>query len=463
MAKTNWGMNDTVLPSDMNLIGTEINALKTATTDMDEKMPELILSATPPSDPTPQTWWYEDLGDDFDLGQGVVQRNVTQQKKTILLNGSRTGWSQPYGYGFDYDSVHTRTSAANIRMLLGDRFANTAVRNNTVRPFKLKTTDKLSVFVYVENAKNLDNFEIYFAPTTGYTQFISFLFSSNRICEGWNEIPLIMERANVEGGYDLSSEVKSIQMRAVPKTGTVEHVSITLDSIVVNKQPAKAKVVFTFDDGWVSQYQTAFPILLKYGFTGTIGCIPTWVGTKADPSYEVVMTIEQLRELQDYGWEIANHTYTHQRLDNLTITQAIQDVEQCKNWLITNGFAKSSSMLIYPYGSHIETTKSVDFAKIVRFGRTLVEGLESPNPPEKLRVKTRNMVRARTPATFKEHIDDAISSGSTLIFTNHIIDDLTVENDPYEMAYGIADFKEIVDYVYQNSDKIDVVSLSDLV
>ena len=59
MAKTDWSMNDTVMPADLNQIGQEIN-----------QSAKLFLSATPPANPTIHTWWYEDLGETPDLGGG---------------------------------------------------------------------------------------------------------------------------------------------------------------------------------------------------------------------------------------------------------------------------------------------------------------------------------------------------------------------------------------------------------
>ncbi|MBD2846181.1 hypothetical protein IDH44_13325 [Paenibacillus sp. IB182496] len=76
MVKTDWTMNDAVKPEDMNQIGQEINA-KTVT----------VLSATPPENPTLNTIWYEDLGENPDLGGGglVIANASTDGDEEIWL------------------------------------------------------------------------------------------------------------------------------------------------------------------------------------------------------------------------------------------------------------------------------------------------------------------------------------------------------------------------------------------
>ncbi|MFD0959793.1 hypothetical protein [Paenibacillus chungangensis] len=58
MAKTDWTINDTVLPQDMNDIGQEINAKV-----------QIVMSASEPA-PAPNLYWYEDLGETPDVGGG---------------------------------------------------------------------------------------------------------------------------------------------------------------------------------------------------------------------------------------------------------------------------------------------------------------------------------------------------------------------------------------------------------
>ena len=75
-------------------------------------------------------------------------------------------------------------------------------------------------------------------------------------------------------------------------------------------------VSITFDDGREDNYSIAFPILRKNGISATVYCTTGFIdGTwtkKADwYSAEESLSIDQIRELQDNGWEIALHGDRH--------------------------------------------------------------------------------------------------------------------------------------------------------
>ncbi|MCF6276724.1 MAG: polysaccharide deacetylase family protein [Candidatus Magasanikbacteria bacterium] len=65
-------------------------------------------------------------------------------------------------------------------------------------------------------------------------------------------------------------------------------------------------IIITFDDGVVSQYENAFPILKKYNQFATF-----FVFTNAMDRNINYMNWEQLSEMVDYGMEIGSHTNLH--------------------------------------------------------------------------------------------------------------------------------------------------------
>lgn len=77
--------------------------------------------------------------------------------------------------------------------------------------------------------------------------------------------------------------------------------------------PVAKPVALTFDDGWVTQYKNALPILQKHHVKATFYIFPNPV-SKDDR----FMTWEQLAELRDKGYEIASHSYTHPLLSKQT-------------------------------------------------------------------------------------------------------------------------------------------------
>jgi peptidoglycan/xylan/chitin deacetylase (PgdA/CDA1 family) len=67
----------------------------------------------------------------------------------------------------------------------------------------------------------------------------------------------------------------------------------------------------TFDDGAVSDYAEAFPVLLELGLRATFFVVPTMVDTRG------YCTWSQLREMVAAGMEIGSHSLTHPFLHQL--------------------------------------------------------------------------------------------------------------------------------------------------
>jgi peptidoglycan/xylan/chitin deacetylase (PgdA/CDA1 family) len=73
--------------------------------------------------------------------------------------------------------------------------------------------------------------------------------------------------------------------------------------------PAKP-IVITFDDGYLDNYQNAFPLLQKYGYTGVF-YIFTYPLDYDDPNY---LSWEMVQEMHRAGMEFGSHGYRHWEL-----------------------------------------------------------------------------------------------------------------------------------------------------
>lgn len=80
--------------------------------------------------------------------------------------------------------------------------------------------------------------------------------------------------------------------------------------------PAKT-VVLTFDDGYESVYTAAWPIMKKYGFTGTIFVCSSFPGR---PNY---LSWDEIKALHADGMEIGSHTRNH-----IDLKKAAPDVQR---------------------------------------------------------------------------------------------------------------------------------------
>ncbi|MGZ4999403.1 MAG: poly-beta-1,6-N-acetyl-D-glucosamine N-deacetylase PgaB, partial [Methylomonas sp.] len=73
--------------------------------------------------------------------------------------------------------------------------------------------------------------------------------------------------------------------------------------------PDKA-VMLAFDDGFLSFYTRAMPLLKKYQYPATLAVVGTWLEQQGVPGTKPLMTPAQIREVMNTGLvEIASHSY----------------------------------------------------------------------------------------------------------------------------------------------------------
>jgi peptidoglycan/xylan/chitin deacetylase (PgdA/CDA1 family) len=95
---------------------------------------------------------------------------------------------------------------------------------------------------------------------------------------------------------------------------------------------SKKAVVLTFDDGWISHYTNAKPILDKYGFKATFAIVCNYVG-KGDER----MGWGEIQSLYEEGHDIASHTMNHADLSELPAEEMEYEVAESKQCLLNHG------------------------------------------------------------------------------------------------------------------------------
>ncbi|AMP20218.1 hypothetical protein AZF37_02635 [endosymbiont 'TC1' of Trimyema compressum] len=86
----------------------------------------------------------------------------------------------------------------------------------------------------------------------------------------------------------------------------------------------KKPILLTFDDGSVTVYNNAYPLMKKYGFVSTQFIISSHLDNGG------VMTKEQVKEMAASGHEIGSHSYSHLDLANVSDSTLEQEVVQSK-------------------------------------------------------------------------------------------------------------------------------------
>jgi peptidoglycan/xylan/chitin deacetylase (PgdA/CDA1 family) len=123
---------------------------------------------------------------------------------------------------------------------------------------------------------------------------------------------------NVNNPLTLSNQEFEEQMAYLHRHG---YNSITPDQLIMHLRTGAAlpdkPVLITFDDGYRDNYMNAYPIMKKYGFTGTVFLITDLVGHNS-----WYLDWQQIRKMQQDGFIFGSHTLNHVSLTTLAPDEA---------------------------------------------------------------------------------------------------------------------------------------------
>ena len=124
---------------------------------------------------------------------------------------------------------------------------------------------------------------------------------------------------------------------------TIIPIELLIEAIKEGADLPPRPIILTFDDGDISVYETAFPIMQKYGLTGVVYIVGNYMN---QPGY---MSVDQIKELVAAGWEVGSHSMNHRDLRKLNqYAQGFEIVDSRKHLLRATG--ASVDTFAYPFG-----------------------------------------------------------------------------------------------------------------
>jgi hypothetical protein len=212
-------------------------------------------------------------------------------------------------------------------------------------------------------------------------------------------------------------------------------------------------LIIWFDDGLIEHYTIAFPLMQNAGLKGSEAVITGHVGDVwNDIGYRLkpCMTLEQLTELHNAGWDLFSHSVTHPYFSQITADQAFTELTDSQTWIKSQGF--EGYCFVWPFGDvgHQDIEQ-----QHYSYERSIISDIwDGKNRDIPLTV----MVNHQNPIA--PAVDDAISKAqtgySTLLFA-HGIRTLDEERDPWEITPD--ECASIIDQI-KNSE-VKVVTLSE--
>ena len=152
------------------------------------------------------------------------------------------------------------------------------------------------------------------------------------------------------------------QMKYLSKNNfNVMSLGYFIDAFSKNKKIPRKTVVLTFDDGYLDNYENAFPVLKKYNFPATIFVATGFVGGKKNNSSNEplsMMTWEQIREIADHGLlDVNPHTKNHSILTTVSYEGACKEINESRSDIELK-LLKKCGLFAYPHGAYNESIKS---------------------------------------------------------------------------------------------------------
>lgn len=172
---------------------------------------------------------------------------------------------------------------------------------------------------------------------------------------------------------------------------------------ILNNAPVPEKsVLITFDDGYMDNYDNAFPVLKELNMKAVIFCITF----KLDGSY--YLSNDAIKEMTDYGIDIQSHTVNHDDLSSLNYQDTLTTLKNSKESLesITNSKIYA---IAYPFGKFNDSTFDAAKSAGYTLGFITNTGLAKPSD-DPLKLKRIYISSEYNLDTFEKLLYDTINS-----------------------------------------------------
>ncbi|MDR2203718.1 MAG: polysaccharide deacetylase family protein [Nitrososphaerota archaeon] len=200
-------------------------------------------------------------------------------------------------------------------------------------------------------------------------------------------------------------------------------------------QEGQRVVCIVFDDGWLTQYTNALPILDEYNFKATFAIITD--NPDKRPAY---MNWNQIVTLYKQSHDIGSHTTNHLNFAKIETASIEYQLSQSKQDLLKHGI--NATTFVYPEG---EGAGNPDIEKLVQQHYTIARGinkeyLNMSQAFNQYALPSYTIRNSTTLETFKDYVNQADASNIVIIYYQQISDgtvftSVTTENFATQMQY----------------------------
>lgn len=242
-------------------------------------------------------------------------------------------------------------------------------------------------------------------------------------------------------GGAVEQDWEQIDAVKIEITSTSNLYNLYLDELKAIRCVDVGIVSLTFDDGVLSQYDTAFPLMSQYDYAGTIYLICRVI-QNGTPTY---LSVDDALAMTAAGWDISSHTWSHPlapALDGLSDARVITEMVWAKEWLIKRRLGQLGAIFFaYPGGG-------VDLNQVGQHVYAMCRAGEEHHGTENIAEVIPWFLRPKAPvdlAAAQDYIDKCIKYHNWTIMYFHA-------PDPW--------FSDMVDYLHDNG--VNVLCLGEV-
>lgn len=202
--------------------------------------------------------------------------------------------------------------------------------------------------------------------------------SSNLIFQGPDTVfvPILLyhriDESPTENQFYVSPEKFEEQMKLLHDWGyTTITTELLVQAIREGASLPPRPIILTFDDGHLNNYNIAYPIMKKYGFSGVLYIVGQYMGTLG------YMNTNQIKEMAQEGWEVGSHSMNHLDLMTLNPQQLQYEIAESREYLESE-LGVSVRTFAYPFGNNnltiVHLTYSAGYIAAVGTGYTYNQG-----------------------------------------------------------------------------------------
>lgn len=398
-------------------------------------------------------------------------KNEIEQKTVLKYDKYKYDLQDDFSTAWIPDPTGFITTQNTVeKVLIGQRSLKLTVTNsqNVIRTVERFTnfsligkSKQMMVKFYVENPKAINRITLQFSndaasfANNGRVEFLGngegdAATSGGLIRKGWNYLPIVTS-ATINTGqfsWDLPIMRMRIGITTATQTATVVH----FDSFWINGK-GNPKIVFTFDDGWKTVYQNAFPLMRAAGIPGTTYVMEQYTDNPENPLSPNYMSLAEMRELHAAGWTIGNHNYAHEiyLLQGLTPTNYVNAAIRNRNWIFDSLLGDGGNHFAYTNGEYDQQVIASLKANGFKSARSAKARGNHPVIVDKpFEIISRAFNASITLSQAQQWIDQAVQSGGTIFLQFHQIAISDVDSTPPNvpsLSWSRDKLSGLIDYI----------------